>query len=1038
MSNTKYPRGSEWRRWDLQVHTPYSALNNGFGGDFDQYAKRLFQKAVEKEIAVVGLTDYFSIEGYKKFRSLVEDSKRLETLVGTEVAAKVKEIRLLPNIELRTSVIISRPGREDSRVNFHVIFSDEVAPEAIDEHFLRDLKFTAESSPDDRDQRWPLTITNLQSLGKRLKNEQKEFKDLSDLKVGMLNAVIAHEDVTSVLSNRVSLFKDRFLLVVPADEDLSECSWAGQAHQTRKLFIQKSHMLFSSNPATRAFALGKKHASVQDFVREFRSCKPCVHGSDAHTYESLFEPAEGRQLWIKADPTFQGLRQLVHEPESRVYIGSEPPILSRVRSNRTKYMSEIDFERTPRAVAGEIWFSGDVPLNHGLVAVIGNKGSGKSALADILALAGDTRSAEHFSFLTAGRFLAPKTMLGDMFRARVWWCSGLGVSRLLSDSVDRIAPERVKYIPQNYLETICSELKESHETQFDRELMEVIFSHVDDADRLGLETLPELIDYLTNEKEKHIAQLVVDLADVNAEILSREDQLTKDHRKSLEGQLAQRQAELSAHESVKPPEVKEPRQDAVEVAATEKVKEELDQLVAQTEELDKEIDEAQLELRTTARQVAAADRLLTRMDNLEKELMTFHSDSANDARILNLDTRDLVALTVNRQPIVDVKTKANAGSQAAGRSIALGVGGSLTSRRSEMSTRIEATRAKLDAPNRLYQEYLHRLANWEKRRGEIEGSPGDLTANTIKGLEAKLAALSTLPAQIIEYKEQRSSIVSAIFKAKTELLEDYRKLYSPVQKFINEHPVSQEQTALEFSASIAVDGVIDGLLEMIHQGRKGSFQGDPQGRELLGEIVARHDLSGESGVMSFLADLQDHLEHDKQAADSPEVHLRDQLRQGKSSQDIYNYLNGLEYLKPRFELCWQNKPLDQLSPGERGNLLLVFYLLIDKRDVPLIIDQPEENLDNQTIATMLVPAIKYAKEHRQIIMVTHNPNLAVVCDAEQIVHSRLNKLEGNRVVYTIGAIEDPSIVRLIVDVLEGTKPAFDLRDAKYEVLERPS
>ncbi len=105
--------------------------------------------------------------------------------------------------------------------------------------------------------------------------------------------------------------------------------------------------------------------------------------------------------------------------------------------------------------------------------------------------------------------------------------------------------------------------------------------------------------------------------------------------------------------------------------------------------------------------------------------------------------------------------------------------------------------------------------------------------------------------------------------------------------------------------------------------------------------------------------------------------------------------------------------------------------------MPLIIDQPEENLDNQTIATMLVPAIKYAKEHRQIIMVTHNPNLAVVCDAEQIIHSRLDKVDGNRVVYTTGGIEDPTIVQLIVDVLEGTKPAFDLRDAKYEILERP-
>ena len=144
----------------------------------------------------------------------------------------------------------------------------------------------------------------------------------------------------------------------------------------------------------------------------------------------------------------------------------------------------------------------------------------------------------------------------------------------------------------------------------------------------------------------------------------------------------------------------------------------------------------------------------------------------------------------------------------------------------------------------------------------------------------------------------------------------------------------------------------------------------------------------------------------------------------------------MQYLQPRFELRWAGKPLDQLSPGERGSLLLVFYLLIDKRDVPLIIDQPEENLDNQTITALLVPAIKAAKERRQIIIVTHNPNVAVVCDADQVIHARLQKTDGNRVTYTSGAIENPVITQLIVDVLEGTKPAFDLRDAKYEVLER--
>lgn len=127
------------------------------------------------------------------------------------------------------------------------------------------------------------------------------------------------------------------------------------------------------------------------------------------------------------------------------------------------------------------------------------------------------------------------------------------------------------------------------------------------------------------------------------------------------------------------------------------------------------------------------------------------------------------------------------------------------------------------------------------------------------------------------------------------------------------------------------------------------------------------------------------------------------------------------------------KELSQLSPGERGTLLLVFYLLIDKEQIPLVIDQPEENLDNQTVFELLVPCIKRTKERRQMIIVTHNPNLAVVCDAEQIVCADLSKASNHEMKYLTGAIENPSVNKAIVDILEGTRPAFDNRDSKYEV-----
>ncbi|HEY8304766.1 MAG TPA: hypothetical protein VIG42_09300 [Solirubrobacteraceae bacterium] len=256
----EFPRGSEWRRWDLQVHTPLSALNNGFGQDFDAYAKTLFERAVVEKIAVIGVTDYFTVDGYKRLRSLQEDSKRLADLLGEELAESARRIRLLANIEFRLDTLV-RVGEQDSRINAHVIFSDDVDPRDIEENFLHRLLFVSDSEPADRDAAKPLTIANLEAFGARLKAEHATFANRTNLEIGMSQATVGHGEISDVLSQNKA-FRRRYLFVAVADEDLSHISWDGQGHNTRKVLIKKSHMLFSASPGTRAFALGQKAASV--------------------------------------------------------------------------------------------------------------------------------------------------------------------------------------------------------------------------------------------------------------------------------------------------------------------------------------------------------------------------------------------------------------------------------------------------------------------------------------------------------------------------------------------------------------------------------------------------------------------------------------------------------------------------------------------------------------------------------------------------------------------------------------------------------
>lgn len=147
--------------------------------------------------------------------------------------------------------------------------------------------------------------------------------------------------------------------------------------------------------------------------------------------------------------------------------------------------------------------------------------------------------------------------------------------------------------------------------------------------------------------------------------------------------------------------------------------------------------------------------------------------------------------------------------------------------------------------------------------------------------------------------------------------------------------------------------------------------------------------------------------------------------------DFYNYLFGLRYLTNKYELVSDGKTLDKLSPGERGALLLIFYLLLDLRDIPLVIDQPEDNLDNQSVAKVLVPFIQAAKNRRQIILVTHNPNLAVVADSDQIIHVKIDKENDQLVETEAGGIEDDVINQSIVTILEGTMLSFKKRELKY-------
>jgi hypothetical protein len=158
------------------------------------------------------------------------------------------------------------------------------------------------------------------------------------------------------------------------------------------------------------------------------------------------------------------------------------------------------------------------------------------------------------------------------------------------------------------------------------------------------------------------------------------------------------------------------------------------------------------------------------------------------------------------------------------------------------------------------------------------------------------------------------------------------------------------------------------------------------------------------------------------------------MRSAHSPSDLLSAIYGLEWLHSQYIIRSAGKELSELSPGQRGLVLLLFYLLVDKSERPLLLDQPEENLDNQTVRTVLVPALREAVRRRQVIAVTHNPNFAVVGDADQIIVAAFD----GQFHYRSGSLAEMPIGQSAIDVLEGTREAFTSRSVKYaNVVGRP-
>lgn len=147
--------------------------------------------------------------------------------------------------------------------------------------------------------------------------------------------------------------------------------------------------------------------------------------------------------------------------------------------------------------------------------------------------------------------------------------------------------------------------------------------------------------------------------------------------------------------------------------------------------------------------------------------------------------------------------------------------------------------------------------------------------------------------------------------------------------------------------------------------------------------------------------------------------------------ELGRWLYSADHIRVHCSIEYEGTPITQLSPGTRGIVLLLLYLTLDLEDSrPLIIDQPEENLDPKSIFTELLGLFREARKRRQVIIVTHNANLVVNTDVDQVIVASCTKPGKGappQFFYLSGGLENPAIRSEVCEILEGGEAAFRQR-----------
>ena len=756
----------------------------------------------------------------------------------------------------------------------------------------------------------------------------------------------------------------------------------------------------------------KDETEYRTIVFEAIDEKPIIICSDNHDPRDY---SVKEKLWIKADVTFEGLKQCLYQPRQRVFIGTIPPALDRENKNKRNNIAKVAVHRIDDPRHNNLqWFDFELPFNSGLIAIIGNKGSGKSALSDIVGQLCKCTTMHKAAFLNDKRFRkAPNNYAAD-YVATVTW--GDGHTSDVALDVDDFGTiiEDAQYLPQQYIEDVCNDMGSEFQSEIDR----VIFSYVDTTERGTATNLKELVDNRSAAIGLQIEGIKREISTINGTIIHLEGKMTSAYAKRIADSLIKMQETLERHERTKPKEVKKP----VPSEGNEEYQKNLTAINTAIEAFQEQISQLRNDLTTTNTYIEETKELIAKIELIEQSVQDTKS-IVNDFFVEHglSDIDHSMVLTSPIQALSDylkgLQNKRNEClRQINGDDDTEGLEDKLKKEREKKDGLIDTA----DAEEKAYQKYLKDLDDWEKEKRGIIGDAN--TEDTMVFFQNESEYLRTkLQADYQNARSKRNDLLFALFSYKQNLMSIYQEIYAPVEKEIDTL-LGELEDRVVFDAEIQLieNDFVEKVLAFVNHKHTGIFKGKTDAHKLMERLLKGTDFQDKNSLLELLNKVMKAVDED---IDNSDKKISDK-------DAFYEYLYGLDYIGVTFKLKVGDRNLDELSPGERGIVLLIFYLALNKNSTPIIIDQPEDNLDNQSVYSKLVPCICAAKNRRQVIIVTHNPNIAVACDAEQIIYCDMDK-NGRCLSYSAGSIENDDIKQHVIDVLEGTMPAFDLRRRKY-------